>query len=122
MGKFVDFELVNFTKEIVRETINELNRRGLLKDDQTIKYREASEILREYYKAHQVDNQVWEALGIIGGDQYYTIIPLYFLKNYTIEKIAEILNVEVSTVSRNKKRLCIQFYDIYSDIKNGNRL
>lgn len=117
-----EFDMQSLVRTTVRATINELNRRGLLKDDQTIKYREASEILREYYKAQEADKQVWEALGIIGGDQYYTIIPLYFLKNYTIEKIAEILNVEVSTVSRNKKRLCIQFYDIYSDIKNGNRL
>ena len=109
---------VDEVKFIVKQTITELDRRGLLRDDQTIKYREASAILTEYYKAQEADKKIWQALCLIGGDQYYSIIPLYFQRNYTIERIAEILNVEVSTVSRNKKRLCIMFYDIY----NGNRL
>lgn len=110
-----EFDLQSLVRAVVRETINELQKRGLIEDDATLRYREASRILKEYY-TKETDQNVWKALCVVSYDPYYTIIPLYHQRNYTIEKIAEILNVEPSTVSRNKKRLCLNFYNAYQDI------
>lgn len=112
---YSEFDLQSLVRTVVRETINELQKRGLIEDDTTLRYREASRILKKYY-TKETDQNVWKALCVVSYDPYYTIIPQYYQRNYTIEKIAEILNVEPSTVSRNKKRLCIEFYNAYQDV------
>ena len=113
-------------KQIVKETVSELKRQGMLQNDINVKYKEASDILKQYYLAEETEPgfmpQVGEALCALTKDPYYSIIPLYYCHLYTIERIAELLEVEVSTVTRNKKRLCIAFYDEYTNIANGNHL
>ena len=103
-------------KKVVRQTVDELKRAGMLRDDTSEKYREASKILKRYYKANEEPGfmkAVGNTLSILTEDQYYSILPLYYCHGYTNESIAELLNVEVSTVTRNKKRLCIEFYNWY---------
>lgn len=46
-----------------------------------------------------------EALEKISNDDYFDIIRMKYFEGKTHEEIAEYLNVDVSTVSRNKKRL-----------------
>ena len=82
-------------KSIVIETIAELKRSGMLKDNS---YEEISKKLKDGKK---VD------LTRIKDDPYFDIIQLYFRDGCTNEKIAELLGVDVSTVTRNKKRLCL---------------
>lgn len=100
-----------FVQEIVRETIKELKRSGLLKNISDIAYTEATAILKSYYDDGEKDTAVANAIHEISDDPYYNIIPLYFRYNYTIERIAEYYEVEISTVSRNKKRLCLEIYN-----------
>lgn len=99
-------------REIVKETIMELHKSGLLKSIDEIAYTEVSSILKAYYDGRESDDTIREALKGIENDQYFKIIPLYFNYDYTIEKIAETLNVEISTIVRNKKRLCISIYNL----------
>lgn len=97
-------------REIVRETIEELIKRGLLRSYDDLAYPEAATMLKVYYDEGEEDKLIQDALDSISDDPYYKIIPLYFSYGYTLEKLAEIFNVEVSTISRNKKRLCLMIY------------
>lgn len=98
-------------KLIVKETIEELKRSGILKSFDTLAYAEISDVLKVYYDDGETDSEITAALKDIETDQYYKIIPLYFRYNYTIEKIAEVFEVEISTITRNKKRLCLAIYN-----------
>ena len=97
-------------QKIVKATIAELKKSGMLKSSDDIAYREISDVLRSFYHGDR-QPKVRQALQTIEDDPYFEIIPLYFQQHQTIEKIAEILDVEVSTVTRNKKRLCLLVHD-----------
>lgn len=57
-----------------------------------------------------------KALKEISTDSYYDIIRLKYFEGLTIEKIAELIFCEISTVSRNRKRLVTQLSAIlFSD-------
>ena len=96
---------------IVRETIEELKRTGLLQTVNEMAYGEITNILYDYYKDGMCDHEISKALKVLDGDPYAKIIPLYFCYGYTIERIAETFDVDVSTVTRNKKRLCLSIYN-----------
>lgn len=99
-------------KAIVAETIRQLRKDGILKSASDVSYHEITARLRQYFRDGETDPEVAEALQKVEGDQYYKIIPLYFRYGYTIESIAETLGVEVSTVSRNKKRMSLKIHEI----------
>lgn len=97
-------------KLIVKETIKELRKTGYLKRSDDIAYSEISSRLFDYFKNPESDPEVGNALESIKGDQYYNIIPLYYRNRLTIDWIAEDFNCEISTITRNKKRLCLKIY------------
>lgn len=97
-------------REIVREVIGELMAQGMLKDMASMAYAEASARIKAYYAKGQKDQRMRKAIRDSEGDRYFKIIPLYFYYGYTIEEIAESLEVETSTIVRNKKRLCLEIY------------
>lgn len=101
----------DFIKEIVRQTVEELKRSGILKNDNELAYAEITSVLTAYYNEGESDPVITAALKDLEHDTYYKIIPLYFSYNYTIIKIAEVFGVEVSTIVRNKKRLCLAIYN-----------
>lgn len=101
-----------FVREVVRETVKELMRSGQLRGVKDIAYAEATSLLRSFYLNGEKDAAILEALKSIKADPYYKIIPLYFGYRYTIEEIAEAFGVEATTVSRNKKRLCLAVYSL----------
>lgn len=102
-------------KSIVDETIRQLKREGLLKDAKDVAYHEITARLRQYFRDGETDPEVTEAIRKVDDDQYSKILPLYFRYGYTLEAIAETLDVEVSTVKRNKKRLSLKIYDYLED-------
>ena len=103
-----DRELI---REIVLETIRELKRAGVLKNTTDLAYTEAASMLKSFYRRGEDDTAIAAAIKKHEKDFYYKIIPLYFRYSYTIEDIAEVFDVEPSTISRNKKRLCIAIYN-----------
>lgn len=105
-----DEELKQYIKETIKETISEIKREGLLKDSDDAIYNDISKILKNYYSEGKKDNQITYALQAIRYDPYYTIIPMYFKDGHKVDVIANALMVDVSTIIRNKKRLCLEVY------------
>ena len=104
-------DMSQYIEEIVIKTVDTLRRQGLLKDVENVKYSDASEILRGYYKGGEKDNSITYAIQAYRFDPYFAIIPLYFREKKTLEAIAEKLGVDVSTIVRNKRRLCLSIYE-----------
>lgn len=100
-------------KEIVDLTIDELKKRGLIRNvDNDVAYAQISRQLVEYYRNGEKDIGVSNALRELSDDIYIDILIYFYKERYTIYNIADKLNVEASTVVRNKKRLCLMMYDI----------
>lgn len=96
--------------EIVKLTVKELKREELLRDAEGVAYKEISERLRMLYEEGHSDPELRYALKEIQGDRYFDTVFLYYAKGFTVEAIAELLDVDVRTVTRNKKRLCLDLY------------
>lgn len=96
---------------IVNKTVEELQKRGMLKSSDVIQYADASQIISDYYKNGASENSLTYAIQTQRFDPYFNVIPLYFRDGKTLEYIAEKLGVDVSTIVRNKKRLCLAIYN-----------
>ena len=97
-------------RQVVNVCLQELEQRRIIKDMRAVVYEEMNRRLFKYYKDGATDPELNAALSRLGNDMYFDIIPLYFSNRNTIEQIAEIMAVDVSTIVRNKKRLCIAAY------------
>ena len=91
-------------------TIAELRRQGMLKGERDSAYAKACTALKKHCGGDHSE-AVAQALHDLADDRYFKILPLNFDYGYTIEEIADTFGVEVSTISRNKKRLCLEVYD-----------
>lgn len=96
-------------KRIVQITIKELKKQELLQDAESAAYKEISERLNRYY-AGEPDDDLRTVLRELECDRYFDVILLFYCEEHTVEQIAEQLDVNVRTVSRNKKRLCLEIY------------
>ena len=94
----------------IKKTIEEYKRSGLIRENSDVCYSDASAILAKYYRDGEKETTITYALQGVRFDPYFRIIGLYFKERKTIEQIAEELGVDVSTVVRNKKRLCLIIY------------
>lgn len=99
-------------KEVVEMTIKCFKAQGMLKESDSMAYEEATAILKRFFREGQKDNNIKYALSGLRYDAYFAIIPKYFRENKTIETIADELGVDVSTIVRNKKRLCLEIYNL----------
>jgi len=97
-------------KRIVQLTILELKQQELLQDVESAAYKEVSERLTRFFTLDAPDDDLSQALEKIKSDRYRHILWMFYRDGYTVEDIAERLNVDVRTVSRNKKRLCLEIY------------
>ena len=99
-------------RRIVKQCIREYSKQ-ILDGDQTTIYNDVSELLTSYYKEGEKNAAVRYALQAQRFDPYSRIIPLYYKDKQTLDSIAYNMGVDVSTIVRNKKRLCM---DIYKNI------
>lgn len=97
-------------RQVVNECLNELEKRRIIKDMRAVVYEEMNARLFSYYQGGATDPNVTAAIDSLDGDLYLGILPYYFRDRKTIEQIAELMAVDVSTIVRNKKRLCISLY------------
>lgn len=104
----------NKIKDIVKETILELEKKGYLKNK--MEYEDVLKIIRCYYENGENDEKMKKCIKNISNDRYFNIIPLYFKENKTIECIAEEFKVDRTTISRNKKDYVRQY--IYNTNKS----
>lgn len=98
-------------RRIVTMTVKAMKREGMLRNANDVMYGEMARRLHGHFN-EEYSEKVAKALNEIKTDMYYSIIPLYYGKRMTHEDIAEAMNVEVSTITRNKKRLCIELYKL----------
>ena len=97
--------------EVVQTVLSYLIRQKLLKDPEDIAYRMISHRLFQHWMpANNPDLQLEEVLKELEDDPYIYAIILFYRDRCTVETIAERMGVDVRTVSRNKKRICIEIY------------
>ena len=101
---------VDEVRTIIRLTLDELEQRHLLKPDN---YEYMLEVvgarLLTFFSGIK-DSKLSKALSRLSDDTYVDIIFLQYRDGRTLEWIAEYLDVDVSTVKRNKKRLIQKLY------------
>lgn len=106
-----DDEIKAYIDEAIERSIKAYKKNGLLKGGAVAAYTDASEVLSSYFRNGKTDVQITYAIQTQRFDPYFRIISLYYEQGKTIEQIAELLEVDVSTVMRNKKRLCLAIYE-----------
>lgn len=106
-----DEEIKKYIDIAVKRTIYELKRNGMIKETDATTYGDASEMLKTYFAGADKDASIAYAIQAQRFDPYYRIISMYYEEKRTLEEIADALGVDVSTVVRNKKRLCITIYE-----------
>lgn len=109
-------EIQAYIDDTVKKTVQELKKNGLINADPKNGYEETVSKLRAYYQSDKDDESITKALDTLKDDVYFDIIPLYYLSNQTIEHIASMYNVDTSTITRNKKRLCMEIYKLITII------
>lgn len=101
-------------QRIVRMTIKELKRQGMIKANYVTVLKEVEPVLREYFRT-KGNKQIEYFLRDRSDDTYIDILYLHYRDNITIERIAEVLEKDVSTIKRNKKRLIMSIYELLEE-------
>lgn len=106
-----DEQIKAYIDTAIRRTVEEYKRSGLLLEEKSVAYKDAAELLAVYYRNGEKDNSIKYAIQGLRFDPYFRIIGLYFGEGKTNEQIAAELDCDLSTVMRNKKRLCLKIYN-----------
>lgn len=106
-----DIDIRKIIELTVKKSIAEYKKSGILKDSENVAYSDVSAILSNYFGSGKKDASITYAIQGLRFDPYARIISMYFEQRKTIETIAEELGVDISTVVRNKKRLCLAIYN-----------
>lgn len=97
-------EIQAYIDAAIQSTIQGLKAQGIISPDAPLRL--TTSRLHDYYKNDMQDADITRALERLKEDRYIDIIPLYYYSHNTIEHIASLYDVDVSTITRNKKRLC----------------
>lgn len=105
-------ELKTVVNHAVSETIRQLKKDGYISGSDA-DYRRGGDLLKRYYKGGVLPDGIRQAdaaraIASVRSDAFYELLPLYYGDGATIEKLAEYFRCDVTTVSRNKKRLVIE--------------
>ena len=100
-------------REIVRITIEELLNANALTDSYPRVRQIVEHELRTFFSGEC--NRIGKILNRLSDDKYIDIIFLYYRDNKTLEFIAEYFDRDVTTVSRNKKRLILAIYTLLQE-------
>lgn len=97
-------------KQIVTDTVNVLLGGNMIKYSDVIIYERMGDRLREHYK--KPDPLISEGLKKLEDHPYYDVLELYYRNNLTLEVLAEEFDVDISTIVRNKKYLCVKLFKL----------
>lgn len=104
-------------KEVVSITLDELIARRLIS---TEKYqfilRVMDKKLYAFFDNKGDGTNILYALRQLSDDPYIDVIYLQYRERQTLERIAEYMEKDISTVKRNKKRLIIQLYNVLESL------
>lgn len=100
---------MNSTKEIVQMTIAELKRNNMFKVSQTNVFQKTEKILYMFPDIADVEEdfviRLRECLERLKSDEDFEIIDMKYFQKMTHEEIAELIDVDTSTVTRRKNRI-----------------
>lgn len=106
-----DEELKEYIEMAIQRTVAELKKSGRMKQDNDAAYDDVKEILADYYQNGKTDAKITYAILGKRFDPYFIIFADSYENGKTLAEIAEKLGVDVSTVVRNKRRLCLEIYN-----------
>lgn len=95
---------------IVLATIRELKRQGLLRDPYGAVLKDIEPDLKGYFK-NKKNKKIGRFFIDFSDDPYIDVLYLHYRDGLTMERIAEVMSKDVSTIKRNKKRLMMELYD-----------
>lgn len=105
-------------KEVVSITLDELIARKLIN---TEKYQYILQVMDKklyaFFSNKSDSANVRYALRQLSDDPYIDVIYLQYRDRKTLERIAEYMDKDISTVKRNKKRLIIQIYNLLESLQ-----
>lgn len=111
-------QVESIIERTVKKAVSELKSAGFIKKESELIYKESSKRISRYFRGEE-DPELERVLGDLKHDFYFEIIPLFYYEERTIESIARHFNCDASTITRNKKRLCIEIYEMLGDYKDG---
>lgn len=103
-------------KRVVNATIDSMLRKNMLRYNDDVILSSVGNILTRYYDNDAKDMTINATLEELSDHTYSDILTMYYRDHMTLEVIAEKYNVDVSTVRRNKRKLCLEFYNKYPDM------
>lgn len=104
----------------VKQTIAELQRAGMIRENRLDSFKKTERILYEYPKFKKIVNEykfddlvitpkfvkmIDDALQDIADDPYFQIIELKYFNGWTHEQIAEYFNVQPAAISKQRTKL-----------------
>ena len=104
-------------REIVRMTIDELLNANVLSLNVAypkIKGIVESELI-SFFNGNK-NQRMSRILNQLYDDEYIDVIFLYYRDGKTLEWIAEYMDKDVSTITRNRKRLITEIYNLLSEV------
>ena len=114
-----DRKIEALIEKTVKKAFKELKDKGALKSQTDLIYKDMSKYLRCYYRdlydTGAGDPKLEDALSQLKSDRFFCIIPEYYGNGYTLEELAAKLHCDISTITRNKKRLCFEIYELMED-------
>lgn len=102
-------------REIVKITVDELTNRKLIKDDYSVILPVVESKLTAFFNNNGDGNGISYALNQLSQDSYIDVIFLQYRDGKTLEWISEAMNVDVSTIKRNKKRLISKIFELLEE-------
>lgn len=101
-------------QSIVQATIAELKRQGMLKDQYSVILKEIEPVIRDYF-IFKNNKNVELFLREHSDDPYIDILYLHYRDGMTINRMADALDKDLSTIKRNKKRLIRCMYEMLEE-------
>ena len=107
-----DEEIKAYINETAERVVRELRSQGLTKEEDDANYKDISEMLREYYRDGEKDTQIRYALQSIRFEPYFRILEKYYRDGEKMDTIAADFEVDISTIFRKKRELCLKIYRV----------
>lgn len=106
-------------KEVVSITLDELIARKLINTEKYQYILQAMDKKLYTFFNNKCDSaNIRYALRQLSDDPYIDVIYLQYRDRITLERIAEHMDKDISTVKRNKKRLIIQIYNLLESLQD----
>ena len=114
-----DKKIEAIIEKSVKRAFKELKDKGALKSQTDLIYKDTSKLLRAYFADTfddaDADPRLVNAIAQIRNDRFYSILPDFYGLGYTLDELSEKLRCDISTITRNKKRLCLEIYELMEE-------